>query len=235
MVYSDTTDNQGLYQLAQNLSDTDSNFFGEKTFRAYANVALDDYVTLAIYSAGIWQFDDTEKTDFPIATTSIVSGQYDYELGDSNTEMLTIRRVEMDDGNDNWTVLTQVDEQDFKRRSLTEEHQVNALPNEYYLKGSSIFLIPTPNANVTNGLKVYYERNLTKFDGTVTQEAGIPSIHHPYIAIKASHLFAIQKDLKNETKLRDMVAMYENKIPKHYVRRNKARNPRMDTTFVKSE
>ena len=49
-----------------------------------------------------WEFDDTNKTDFPIATTTLIDGQQDYSLPPTMVKLL---RVEVKDSGGNYQKL----------------------------------------------------------------------------------------------------------------------------------
>lgn len=208
MIYDDPTNLQGLLQWMRNRVKADANKLPEKIARLYMNAALDRYIQLVMFASGLWKFDDSSHPDYGIITTNIVASQQDYAL---NNSILTIRRVEMKDENDNWTQLT-----------TTE-----ALPNRYYLQDGALWLLPVPNTNITSGLKIYYDRVMNYFDGTASQEPGVPKHLHRWIGEYAALLFAEQEGLPTETRLRERVSEGEKAIQNHISRRNYGKNPRI--------
>lgn len=225
MQYSDTSNEQGLVQLARSYVKADSDTFSDNLVRQYLNVAMDEYASMALKASHTWQFDDTEYDDFPEATANLVLNQKDYEFDES---FLNVRRVEIQDTTGGvWRVLPSVDEYDYKGVSITEREQTNGKPRRYYLKGQSIILDPKPDASVTGGLKVYYERNVKKFTGTAGQKPGIPSLHHPWLAKHAAYNFAVRENLQNRNELLAMVDRQREEIEDDLSRRDKTRRPQL--------
>lgn len=233
MIYSDTVNEQGLVQLARSYVKADSDTFSDNLIRQYLNVAMDEYASMALKASHTWQFDDTEYDDFPEATADLVLDQKDYEFDES---FLNVRRVEIKDVTGGvWRVLPSVDEYDYKGVSITEREQTNGKPRRYYLKGQSVVLDPKPDANVTGGLKVYYERNVKKFTGSASQIPGIPSIHQPWLAYHAAYNFAVRENLQNRNELRDIVEKMRGEIEDDLSRRDKTRRPQLTVTATLSK
>ena len=224
MQYSDPSTQQGLLELIRNITKADENTLPETTGRMYLNMALDEYAGLALNSSSNWQFDDTSYDDFPIATADIVSGRYDYEFADS---ILAVRQVELlHDGV--WVKLPMIDKKEYKRVSISEMHDTAiGVPYSYYLSGSSIFLVGTPDYAQANGLKVHYERNMKKFDGTDEQVPGVPSLFHKWLGFHAAQLYAMQENLTNEPKIQKKVDQGIEAIGEFYNRRNKVKRPKL--------
>src|ERR1035437_6607564 len=80
------------------------------TFTRYINEALNRIVNLIMTADGRWQYDDTNNTDFPIATTSLSttlgSEQQDYSF---DITMLRILRIEVMDNTGAFRKLTPID------------------------------------------------------------------------------------------------------------------------------
>jgi len=58
-----------------------------------------------------WQYDDSNKTDLPIATTTLVHNQKNYTIPSTAQR---VQRVEIKDNDGNWTLLSQIDVNDMK-------------------------------------------------------------------------------------------------------------------------
>ena len=104
MEFSNTTNKNGIIQLAEDYTDLGDGYISGnstmlKKFTAWANETGDD-LWFAIWSSmGSWQWDDSNQTDLPQATTDLVSGQSRYTMP---TSALTIKRVEIKDENGSW-------------------------------------------------------------------------------------------------------------------------------------
>ncbi|HUC20837.1 MAG TPA: hypothetical protein VMR98_05080, partial [Candidatus Polarisedimenticolaceae bacterium] len=80
MVFSDTTNNQGLVQdferfTGLGIGAVSGNAARLKDFTARANNWLDRVVGVILSADNRWQWDDTNYTTMPIGTADIVSGQ----------------------------------------------------------------------------------------------------------------------------------------------------------------
>jgi len=62
-------------------------------------------------ASGTWEFDDSNLTTLPTATTTLVNAQGQYALP---TTALGIERVEVEDNGGNWVLLQQIDKTEIK-------------------------------------------------------------------------------------------------------------------------
>ena len=170
-----------------------------KNFTVRLNMALDRFFTIALTHDGVWQFDDTNYTDLPIGTTNLVSGQQDYSFA---SDVISVEKVLCKDSAGNWVELYPVD--DSESRSNIGARNIWLLPSNnsgtplrYDKFAASIFLDPIPNYNSTNGLKVVFKRNASKFvSSDTTKEPGIPSLFHPYLAKVASLPYLMEHNME---------------------------------------
>jgi hypothetical protein len=177
-------------------------------------------------SDGRWQWDDNNQTDFPIATTTLVttagSEQQDYSF---SVEFLRVLRVEIKDANGNWVLLKPIDQADLYNQSLTDFLKTAGLPQFYDKIANSIVLYPKPLASQvteTAGLKVYFQRPPSYFvtDDTI-KVPGINSLFHRLIALIACRDYAATKTLANTKALSEMVVLEEDALAEFYTLRNK--------------
>lgn len=196
------------------------------TFTRYINEALNRVVNLILTADGRWQFDDTNNTDFPIATTNLVttlgSEQQDYSF---DVTMLRILRMEVLDSTGAWRKMTPIDETDIYDQSLTDFLKTPGLPVYYDKQGSSIMLYPKPLATSvtsTAGLKVWFQRPPSYFTTSdTTKVPGFNSMYHRLVALIASRDYALSKGLSNGKSLSEMVAQGEDSLVENYALRNK--------------
>jgi hypothetical protein len=196
------------------------------TFTRYINEALNRVVNLIMTSDGRWQFDDTNDTDFPIATTNLVttagSEQQDYSF---DVTMLRILRVEVLDSTGAWRKLKPLDETDVYDQSLTDLLKTPGLPLYYDPQGASVFLYPKPLATSvtsTAGLKVWFQRPPSYFTTTdTTKVPGFNSMYHRLVATIASRDYALFKQLSVAKALSDLVQVGEDSLVENYTLRNK--------------
>lgn len=194
------------------------------------NNALNWYFILANSSAGNWRpVDDTNQTDYPIVYADIVSGQQDYSftLDENDNQILDIYKVRIKDSvSGEWTTLNQINQDTITDGELST--LVSGKPSEYYLTANGIFLVQKPNFALTDGLEIWVNRTPTYFSSSdTTKKAGIPYVHHEYLALRPSYFYCLDKGLSQASDLR--VQLYgndgkggmENAIKEYYKNRNK--------------
>lgn len=226
MYFSASSTEDGLIQEVDRLCGSTDNTYSLKAKTSRINNALDRFVTLALQADGEWQFDDYNQTDLPIATTNLISGQYDYEFA---SELLSVTKILVADSSGNFSELRQVDQYDDSARNIAEQPSGNSgIPNKYDVVSNSIFLDPVPNYSYTAGLKVWFKRNAVRFVSTDTNtEPGIPSIFHPYLCRYAALPFLIEKRLPQRNDVAAMIASDEVAIADFMANRDKTRTTRV--------
>lgn len=190
---------------------------------------------LLLQAQGTWQFDDSNNSDLPIATTDLVSGQKDYSL---SVSFLTIDRLEVQDTTGYWTVLTQFDQQELKRDkkiALDEYLPDTGTPLKYDLIGESIFLYPTPNYSRSAALKAYFSRGPLEFSyvtgqftdgsGSVNSQPGFNMLFHDLLPLKMSYDFAISNGKSNAQTLWNAILMGKQDITDFYGKRDRDFRP----------
>lgn len=224
--FSDSVNKTGLYELFQDLTKTNTTSYPIAKFTRDANNAFAEFIMLAIMAAQKWEFDDTNQTDYPIATMNITSGQGDYPFTTDNSttpnQILDISRIELSDANGNWKVLEPFDQMD-ESQALTQLAKTTGIPRRYGKLANGIWLDPIPNFTLANAMKIYFGRTGVYFLSTdTTKKAGIPDHFHEYLAYRPAALYC-------EANLPSLAAGYFNfvndieqvKIPKWYFFRNK--------------
>lgn len=204
------------------------------TFTRKINNALNTVAHLIMLADGRWQWDDNNKTDFPIATTNLVttvgSEQQDYAF---DLDFLRILRVEILDQAGNWNKLQPIDEADIYDQSLTDFLKTAGLPLYYDKTANSIFLYPKPLATAvtsTGGLKVYFQRPPSYFTtADTTKVPGINSLFHRLVALLASQDYADMKLLTVAKPLADKVQVEKDALGEFYALRNEDEHIKLST------
>lgn len=114
-------------------------------------------------STGNWEYDDSNYTDLPIATTTLVATQADYEMPSTAQK---VDRVEVLNAAGDYHVLKQIDKSEVKTLAMSEHMETAGMPTQYDLVGRSIVLHPEPAATsvtTTKGLKLYFSRDIDEF------------------------------------------------------------------------
>lgn len=143
-----------------------------------------------IRASAAWSWEDNQKSDLPIATTTLVVGQRDYTLP---TAAIGIERVEVMDAGGNYFRLIPMDETEIQH-ALTNYGESNGTPTHYWVKGRSLFLDIAPatgSVTLAAGIKVYYAREIDEFSAaTTTTEVGFEEPGDRAIACMVAEEFA---------------------------------------------
>ena len=234
MKFNDTSSNrsgiiqeiEGLLAMEANTITDNSTLLADFTRRVNVRYSRVDHIIFE--SHGTWEYDDSNKTDLPIATTSIVNEQQDYELPD---ETLQLDRVEIKDTDGNWSKLDPIDKSQVTD-AMDEFYETPGLPIYYDLVGHSVMLYPKPSTDdtgVSNALKLYFTRNSTSFTYTNTStEPGFAKSFHPMLPIGAAMDYAISYEMwEKVNQLRAEWRDLEVGLRKHYGRRHRELPPRI--------
>lgn len=223
MQYSDTTTYQGLVQ------DTDYVLFGSSTETSpYAiadktrniNSWYDTVASLIIKADDRWEWDDNNKTDLPIATTSLVANQQDYNI--SGESFLKILKIEIKDSSGNWRALNPISLEDKRKESMTDYQKTAGTPSEYDKLGNSVFLYPKPSTSITGGLKVYFQRNVTHFiAGDTTKVPGFAELYHRILSYGAAFDYAVANGMSTKMSvLSSLISNMKADLVEYYSQRN---------------
>ncbi len=233
IVFSDTSTYKGLIQLIEkeigaNLADISGSTTKLKETTADINLAMDDYLDLALKSSGTWQFDDSNQTDHPIITTALVDGQRDYAftLDGSNNLILEVMRVFVKPSSTATTyieIFPKDQQSETGTEGFTDGASTEGTPWCYDKTGNGIFLDPIPSYNVSAGLKVYISREPSYFAYTdTTKKAGVPGLHHRYFVLRAAEDYCRRNlKLSNYSTLRAERLEMEKEIEAYYGRRER--------------
>ena len=224
------------------LTKTNVNSLPNANLNIFTQPAEDKIASLIMKADSMWQYDDTNYTDLPSATTTITTDQQDYSLATSH---LTIDRVELKDSGGSWHLLTPIDRSDIEFEPMAEGESSrtgaflasSGRPTHYDIKGNSIVLYPTPNYTQASSLALYFTREPLKFDftddkftddtGSASSTPGFNSLFHNLIPLWASYEFAIANGLKNANQLFAEILRTEEELEEFYGQRKRDRRKRM--------
>lgn len=227
-VFNDLTgSNAGLIQYCE------QNIFGDTGFGQisgnqsrlqimtnYMNEAYSRFVMIAARSAGKWNFDDNNFTDYPVATTNLIANQSDYPFLSS---MLQIKSIEVMNSGGVWYTVGEVSDQEMAndRISQSQRFLIPSQPWVFKRDANSIFLLPAPNYNQTGGLKVRYVRPPSYFIYSDTTKApGFADLFHEYLANYAIWKYAFSKGMSIKADFAAVVEQAEKvEIPNFYLTR----------------
>lgn len=179
----------GLRNFTRRITKTNSTTYTDGDVDASLNNYYHLFVNEAIQSMDGWDFQGE------IATASLVADQQEYVFP---TDLLKIKRIEVTYDGTNWY---KVDIMDVNEYSGTNDS--TTIANEFSkskpfadLHDNSLFLFPVPDAASTNGLKIWYEDEITELSSD-TDEPVIPEAYHKGLCYGAAQDY---HDRESDTK-----------------------------------
>lgn len=201
MQFSNTTLKNGIVQMAERLTKLgDGGITNDTTlflqFTGDINQAYKEVGSALLRADRRWKWDDTNWTDFPIATIDLVNNQRDYTLPASTSggNASTLWKVSLVEilGTDGL----------YHKIDLMEDGELETpdtgTPTKYNLIGNSIRLqnIPTTGTvTLTAGLRVKFQRGIVEFTvASTTVQPGFMDSYHDLLAYKASSTYLLPID-----------------------------------------
>lgn len=232
MVYSDTTNKDGIIQVAEVLCDFEDGYIsGNSTllrkFTIFANQILREVWSIIFNVYNGWQYDDGNNTDLPSSKTDLTSGTAKYILP---TTALTVNRIDCYNSSGDSIRLDQITTEEIEEQGLDEFMSTPGVPKYYRLIGNTIELFPSPNYTTTSntGLRVFFDRDVVEFATTdTTQSPGFASPFH-YIVPLGMAMKWLKIKLPTSPSLanyREEYEIYKNDLKNFYSDRNKDGQP----------
>jgi hypothetical protein len=244
MQFNDTTNKNGLIQRIEDYTNLgDGVISGDSTLlkkvTADVNETVYDLTTELMLLQDSFDWDDPYKTDYPIATTSLVANQRDYQF--DSISFLKLKRVDISYDGVNYYRATAFDSASFED-GLGNDSTTDALFDKtkphYDPKAFGFWLYPMADAtDVSNGgkIRIEYSRGHTEYDPTDTdKEPPIDRPFHDLIAMGAAAKWAIRKSEPNAGNLLSLYEQGKAKMVQHYDQRNEDSFISMKNTFIDS-
>ena len=214
---------------ARLLCDADTTSYTAADLLRRVNTGLETLVGKIINADGTWEYDDTNYTDLPVGTGTLVEAQESYSF---SSEYLQVQAIKVKDVSGNWIIVENIDQfsDNLGGIAIEEYFSATGLPQYYDILGDTVRLYPAPTSTAVTlsaGLKVHFKRTADLFTSaqvtTGTKEPGLPSPYHVLLAYFAAIPYcALYK--------KDRVACLEKKwdegvreVIKHYSHREKDR------------
>ena len=188
--------------------------------------------------SGTWEFDDSNYTTLPFATTNLVNNQQDYALP---TTALALRRVEVRDANGIWSQLTQMDASEVGG-ALLEQGKIAGLPRHYDVVGNSLMLYPRPAAasvTLVGGLRMQVDRESLTFSVPASYitadptEPGFAEPFHDIIPLGVSHDYLLGNDNDKATNILQQILLLRRDLEAFSGRRNVSKPTMITPTSIK--
>lgn len=163
MQFSSPIDKNGLAEEILRICQCTNAVYTNYAMVARVNDALDRYWFLATTSANKGSFDDSNTASIPVETQSIVSGTNAYKMTSFTNEVLQVLRVSVLNADGVESDLEYEDFDDIDDFYETYATDITGTPSNWTKKGDYIYLSPCPDYSETNGLRVYVNREMSKY------------------------------------------------------------------------
>lgn len=237
MQFSDTTNSNGLLQDVNFLVGTDATSYPNADKARCINQWYYKVIAWILESDTNWEWDDTNYSNLPRATATLVNAQQDYALpqaaasGSNDTTFLQLLRVEVLDVGSIWHKLEPISDLEIDQ-ALGEFAKTNGLPRWYRVWANSIFLYPAPDNGVSvtlsGGLRVYFQRTMDEFTATdTTQLPGFAANFHRILSLGAAYDYSIAKGLPQANALRNEIEVFKKELQTFYGQKNREQRVRI--------
>lgn len=182
MQYNSEANNQDLCSTADYLADSNSSSYPIIQKTIFANISLREIWSWIFEAYGGWHFDDSNNTDLPEATTSLVQDQVEYTLP---TDSAHLMGMAYKDTSGSWHRIDPITLEKIQEISAESEFMKTSGNPTYYRPIANGFkLYPAANFAQASSLKIYISRDISGFAITdTTKTPGIPSEFHEAVAV----------------------------------------------------
>lgn len=181
---------------------------------------------------GVLEFDDTNYSDIPVATLTLVAGQTSYKITEDQTGNIisTVHKVAVNVG-DGY--------KDVPRRQVGEGSQEPLIDNSsadipyaYYEVGNSIVFAQSPASAGT--IQVWFDRDIDVIlTSDTTKVPGIPVEYHNLLAYRVAYNYALDKGLPNEDRILRRIQMEEARLEQYEANRRDDEATVMTTEIIR--
>lgn len=232
MQFSSVADSGGIVEDVDYILSTNSTSYPLADKTRSINRHMEDCVSLIISADGRWEWDDSNQTDLPIGTTTLVNNQQDYNI--AGATFLKITRVEVKDINGDYYRLDPISEKDVTTQAMTEFQKTAGRPLYYDKLGDSVFLYPKPSTSqvtASAGLKVYYQRLPSYFlSSDTTKTPGFAPLYHRILSLGAAIDYCLKHGLNSKMSvLLPMMEKMKQGLVEFYSSRSRDESVRMRT------
>lgn len=228
------------------LTNQDSNAFPAADRVVSINQAIDEIHLTILESMGGWNFDDVSignTSQWP-KSYNLVAAQQAYDIDIVTNTIMSIDRVEVSYDGTNWYKAEpfNIGQRGLPIDSTSIGQDFTQAKPYYSLTGENLYLWPIPSASVTNGLKIWYERAMTRVTtATLSTGTAVPGFNlqfHDLIPLKVAVDWYSTKEPSNGSTLSMMtnkMLMLEDKMKKFYHNRIKDGNMALASAWIDYE
>lgn len=212
---------------ARDLCDANTTSYPASTLLRRINEAYEKVVGWILESDGLWQWDDTNYSDFPIGTYTLVADQSKYSFND---KFLEIESVEILDSDGLYRIIHPIDQKEYSDSEPLETAFNESGWPLYYDKISddTIELFPAPSSTdvtLASGLRIKFRRTADIFTSAEvtsgTKVPGFVSTCHYVLSYMAAIPYCMKYKKDRVNPYMAMVNSYKQDIIKHYTRRER--------------
>lgn len=236
LTFSDTTNKNGIIQhIERELGFEDGRITGDDLLFAQitsdVNQAVDDVTNIMNMVGGTANPDDSNHTKYPIIEADLTSGQQDYtfdEDEDGNI-ILDLVKVQAQPSGGSFRTLTPVNRQQPGNKADFFENGASGFPTHYDVTADGIFLWPTPNETITDGLRLFINREGSYFTvSDTTKKPGFYGTFHYYCVLFPVEKYARIHQLKNHPETLQTKLLMRSELRDHYARKTRDEKPRLN-------
>lgn len=224
MPFNSHSDNQDIVSYVTDATGLNPVAHLKQITRA-ANEALRIIWSWIFDAYGGWQFDDSNQSDLPSATTALVASQQKYTLP---SEAIAVRGASRKDESGHERDLEPITLEEIAARGFSEEEFLSTpgIPTYYRPMAGLVKVYPAPNYSKAASLRVRFDRGTVQFASTdTTKKPGFAAEFHGAVPAGASAFIAKNKNHKNTERLERDWLRYEERIKSFYKRRFAELNP----------
>lgn len=180
MQFNGETNNQDLCSLADGYAKSNVGTFPLKKKALYANMSLREMWAWIFSAYAGWNFDDTNQTTQPQATTTVTASTNQITMP---LDSAHLQGVAYQDSTGSWYSLKPITLEQIQERAAESEFMKTPGNPEYYRPVADGFKI-YPSSSVTITIGIFISRDVSAFvPGDTIKNPGIPSEFHEGIAV----------------------------------------------------
>ncbi|MFA6712138.1 MAG: hypothetical protein WCS33_05475 [Candidatus Caldatribacteriota bacterium] len=205
MILYNASQSKGLRNFTRFLTNSNSTTYTDADVDASLNMYYHDIVNQILESMDGWDFQGE------IATANLVASQQEYVLP---TDILKIKRIEITYDGTTWNKARFFDISEDPDPTDSTTITRNFSTNDPYvdLHDNSVFLFPVPTANVSAGIKIWYEKEATELSSATSEPVFAEAYHKILCYGAAKDYFEKYADVEGNTNKRNLQQQNYNRM-----------------------